>query len=45
MKSLSVAIQVKVTEHYFPVVMINTLYKMVPTFECVNEILKTKCDH
>jgi len=45
MKSLSVTIQVKVTEQYFPVVMFIMLYKMVLTFECVNEVLKTKCDH
>ena len=39
MKSLSVTVQMKVTEQCFPVV----LYKVVLTFESVNEILK--CDH
>ena len=42
MKSLSVTIQMKATEQYFPVVFI-TLYKMVLTFESLDEILK--CDH
>ena len=43
MKSLSVTIQMKATEQYFPVVLFIMLYKVVLTFECVNEILK--CDH
>ena len=42
MKSLSVTIQMKATEQYFPVVF-TTLYKMVLTFESLDEILK--CDH
>ena len=36
-------IQVKATEQYFPVVLFITLYKVVLTFEAVDEILK--CDH
>ena len=36
-------IQMKATEQYFPVVLFITLYKVVLTFESVNEILK--CDH
>ena len=36
-------IQVKATEQYFPVVLFITLYKVVLTFESVDEILK--CDH
>ena len=45
MKSLSVTIQMKATEQYFPVVLFVTLYKVVLilTFESVDEILK--CDH
>ena len=43
MKSLSVTTQMKATEQYFPVVLFDTLYKVVPTFESVDEILK--CDH
>ena len=43
MKSLSVAIQMKAIEQYFPVVLFITLYKVVLTFESVNETLK--CDH
>ena len=43
MKSLSVTIQTKATEQYFPVVLFIMLYKVVLTFESVNEILK--CDH
>ena len=43
MKSLSVTIQVKATEQYFPVVLFIMLYKVVLTFESVDEILK--CDH
>ena len=42
MKSLSVAIQMKATEKYFPVVLFITLYRVVLTFESVDEILK--CD-
>ena len=33
----------KATEQYFPVVVFITLYKVVLTFESVDEILK--CDH
>jgi len=33
----------KVTEQYFPVVLFIMLYKVVMTFESVDEILK--CDH
>ena len=43
MKSLSVTIQMKATEQHFPVVLFIILYKVVLTFESVNEILK--CDH
>ena len=43
MKSQSVTIQMKATEQYFPVVLFNTLYKVVLTFMSVGEILK--CDH
>ena len=42
MKTLSVTIQMKVTEQYFPVVLLIALYKVVMSFESVNEILK--CD-
>ena len=43
MKSSSVTIQVKATEQYFPVTLFITLYKVVLTFESVDEILK--CDY
>ena len=43
MKSCSVTIQMKATEQYFPVVLFIMLYKVVLTFESVDEILK--CDH
>ena len=36
-------IQIKATEQYFPVVLFIMLYKVVLTFEFVDEILK--CDH
>jgi len=39
-KSLSVTIQIKATEQYFPVVLFIMLYKVVLTFESVDEILK-----
>ena len=42
MKSLSVTIQMKATELYFPVVLFIMLYKVVLTLESVDEILK--CD-
>ena len=40
MKSLSVTIQMKATEQYFPVVLFIMLHKLVLTFESVDEILK-----
>ena len=40
---LSEAIQVKATEQNFPVVLFIMLYKVVLTFDSVDEILK--CDH
>ena len=43
MKSLSVAIQVKATEQYFPVALFIVLYKVVLTFKSVDEIVK--CGH
>ena len=43
MESLSVTIQMNATEQYFPVVLFIMLYKVVLTFQSVNEILK--CDH
>ena len=39
----SMTIQMKATEQYFPVVLFIMLYKVVLTFESVDEILK--CDH
>ena len=42
MKSLSVTIQMKATEQYFPEVLFIMPYKMVLAFEFVDEILK--CD-
>jgi len=42
-QSLSVTIQMKNTEQYFSVVLFTMLYKVVLTFESVDEILK--CDH
>ena len=43
MKSLSVTIQMKATEHYLPVVLFIMLYKVVLIFESKDQILK--CDH
>jgi len=43
MKFLSVTIQMKATEQYFPVVLFIMLYKVVLSVESVDEILK--CDH
>ena len=40
MKSLSVTVQMKATEQYFPAVLFIMLYKVVLTFESVDEILK-----
>ena len=39
MKSYGVAIQMKATEQYSPVVLFIMLHKMVLTFESVDEIL------
>ena len=39
MKSYSVTIQMKPTEQYFPVVLFIMLYKLVLTFNSVDEIL------
>ena len=38
MKSHGVAIQMKATEQYFPVVLFIMLYKVILTFESVDEI-------
>ena len=43
MKSKSVTIQMKATEQYFAVVRFIMLYKVIQTFESLNEILK--CGH
>jgi len=43
MKSLSLTFQMKATEQYFRVVLFIMLYKVVLTFESVDEILK--CDN
>ena len=43
MKSHDVTIQMKATEQYFLVVLFIMLYKVVLTFESVDEI--RKCDH
>ena len=43
MKSCGVTIQMKATEQYFPVVLFIMLYKVVLTFESVDEI--PWCDH
>ena len=43
MKSYGVTIQMKATEQYFPVVLFIMLYKVVLTFESMDEILW--CDH
>jgi len=40
MKSLSLVIQMKATEQYFPVVLFITMYKVVLPFESGYEILK-----
>ena len=45
MKSLSVTIQMKATELYFPVVLFIMLYKVVLTLESVDEILKCDCSN
>ena len=43
MKYLSVTIQMKATEQFFPVVLFIMLFKVVLTFESVDEIFG--CDH
>ena len=43
MKSLSVTIQMKTIKQYFAVILFIMLYKIVLTFESVDEILQ--CDH
>ena len=43
MKSYSVTILMEATEQYFPVVLFIMLYKVIPTFESEDEILK--CYH
>ena len=43
LKYISVTFQMKVTEQYFPVVLFVMLYKVVLTFEPLDEILK--CEH
>ena len=43
MKSCMYEIQIKVIEQFFPVVLFIMPYKVVLTFESVDEILK--CDH
>ena len=43
MTSYSVTIQMKATEHYFPVLLFITLYKVVLTFELGDEVLE--CHH
>jgi len=42
-KFLSVTIQMKATNQYFPVVLFSVLYKVVLTLESVGEFIK--CDH
>ena len=39
MKSYGVTIQMKATEQYFPMVLFIILYKVILTFESVDEIL------
>ena len=43
MKYLSMTIQMKAIEQYFPVVLFIMLYKDIQTLESVDEILE--CDH
>ena len=43
-ESLSVTIQIKATEQFFPVVLFVMLYKVVLTFEPVDEILSLNVD-
>jgi len=42
-KIVSVTVQRKTTEQYFPVVLFTVLHKVILTFESVDEMLK--CDH
>ena len=42
MKSLSVTIQMKTTEQYFPVALFIMLYRVVVTFESVDKIQDNK---
>ena len=44
-KSYGVTIQMKVTEQYFPVVLFIMLYKVLLTFESVDEFLWYYCSH
>ena len=39
MKSYGVTIQMKATEQYFPVVLFIMLYKVVLTFECMDNMI------
>ena len=43
MKSYGVAIQIKATEQYSPMILFIMLYKVLLTFESVDEI--RTCDH
>ena len=43
MKFLNVTIQMEATKQYFPMILFIMLYKVVQSFESVDEILK--CDH
>ena len=43
MKSLSVTIQMKATEQYFPVMLFIMLYKVALTLQSVDQILKYMC--
>ena len=45
MKSYGVTIQMKATEQYFPVVLFIMLYKVLLTFESVDEFLWCYCSH
>ena len=40
MKSLSVTIQIKATEQYFPLVLFIMLYKVEPIFKSLEEIIQ-----
>ena len=44
-KSYGVTIQMKATEQYFPVVLLIMLYKVLLTFESVDEFLWCYCSH